>query len=70
MKFCKRPVEAHELALSMAISSCSANCDCSGIGVCNCSPTPTHQIQYNQINEGRITATLQETAESLVRMTM
>lgn len=69
MKFCKRPVEAHELALSMAISSCSANCDCSILGPCNCPATPTHQIQYQQINDGKTTEGLKEAEVPIIRAT-
>lgn len=69
MKFHKRPVDNHEIALAMAVMSCEGSCNCSIINPCSCPPTPTHQIQYDQSSDGQTTAGLQESAENVVRMT-
>lgn len=69
MKFHKRPVDNHEIALAMAVTTCSANCNCSVFGPCGCPPIPTHQIQYDQSSEDQTTASLQAPAEEVIRIT-
>lgn len=68
MKFHKRPVDNHEIALAMAVMSCSAVCNCSAIDQCQCPPTPTHQIQYDQTSEGQTNERFRLEGEDVIRM--
>lgn len=56
MKFHKRPVSEHEAAFTMSQVLVSCACNCDNLGPCLCSPIPTHQIQYDQSEQGRTTA--------------
>lgn len=69
MKFHKRPVDNHEIALAMAVMACSGICNCFPVNPCQCPPIPTHQIQYDQTTDGQTTAGLQESAQNIDRIT-
>ena len=69
MKFHKRPVETHEIALAMAVMACGGvSCNCSGLGPCECPPIPTHQIQYDQTSSDKTNAGLQEASTEVIRI--
>lgn len=51
MRFHKRPMSKHEVALAMGTSICVCTCDCSHL-VCTCPPIPTHQIGSDQTSQG------------------
>lgn len=65
MKFHKRPVEDHEIALAMAVMACGCGCNCSAAGDCGCPPIPTHQIQYDQTAEAKNTQGIYESVKTL-----
>ena len=68
MKFHKRPVDNHEMALAMAVMSCNGDCNCSIVKPCGCPPTPTHQIQYDQTSDGHTIAGFRKEGQDVLRM--